>query len=168
MAFRSRMLIFFQKLQALLQKVDNDEYDGDNDGDDDVDDDDVDDDDVDDGFWKQNTNLLPKAMIFASNSHDFLHLKSMTLPHGVRTILNLKLAYRSKMMRMRKKMKKIMKMIMMLMMKVLMKMMIKIMMKSVMKIMMKMMMMKMMVMKIVMKMLMMAFGNRIQFCFQKP
>ena len=165
MAFRRRILICFQKTQALLQKVDNDEYDGDNDGDDDVDDDDVDDDDVDDGFWKQNTNLLPKAMIFASNSHDFLHLKSMTLPHGVRTILNLKLAYRSKMMRMRKKMKKIMKMIMMLMMKVLMKMMIKMMMKMIMKIMMKMMMMKMMVMKIVMKVLMMAFGNRIQFCF---
>ena len=87
MAFRSRMLLCFQKPQALLQEEDNDEDDGDKDGDDD---DDVDDDDVDDGFWKQNTNLLPKAMTFASKSHDFLHLKSMTLHHGVRTSLNLK------------------------------------------------------------------------------
>ena len=87
MAFRSRILICFQKPQVLLQKTDNDEDDGDNDSDDD---DDVDDDDVDDGFWKQNTNLLPNAKTFGSRSHDFLHLKNLTLPHRVLTSLNLK------------------------------------------------------------------------------
>ena len=87
MVFRSRILICFQKPQVLLKKTDNDEDDGDNDSDDD---DDVDDDDIDDGFWKQNTNLLPNAKTFASRSHDFLHLKYMTLPHRVRTSLNLK------------------------------------------------------------------------------
>ena len=34
-------------------------------------DDDEDDEDVDDGFWKQNTNLLPKTMTSAVKSHDF-------------------------------------------------------------------------------------------------
>ena len=42
MAFRSRILICFQKPQVLLKKTDNDEDGGDNDSDDD---DDVDDDD---------------------------------------------------------------------------------------------------------------------------
>ena len=87
MVFRSRILICFQKPQDLLQKSDVNE---DDDEDDEDDDDEEDDEDVDDGFWKQNTNLLPNAKTFASRSHDFLHLKYMTLPHRVRTSLNLK------------------------------------------------------------------------------
>ena len=87
MVFRSRILICFQKPPELLQKSDANE---DDDEDDEDDDDEEDDEDVDDGFWKQNTNLLPNAKTFASRSHDFLHLKYMTLPHRVRTSLNLK------------------------------------------------------------------------------
>ena len=70
MAFRSRILICFQKPQDLLQNSDDNE-------DDDVDDDEEEDDDedVDDGFWKQNTNLLPKTMTSASKSHDFFFSK---------------------------------------------------------------------------------------------
>ena len=66
MAFRSRILICFQKPQDLLQNSDDNE-------DDDVDDDEEEDDDedVDDGFWKQNTSLLPKTMTSASKSHNF-------------------------------------------------------------------------------------------------
>ena len=82
MVFRSRILICFQKPKDLLQKSDANE--------DDDEDDEEDDEDVDDGFWKQNTNLLPNAKTFDSRSHDFLHLKYMTLPHRVRTSLNLK------------------------------------------------------------------------------
>ena len=37
--------------------------DGDDDEDDEDDDDEEDDEDVDDGFWKQNTNLLPNAIL---------------------------------------------------------------------------------------------------------
>ena len=87
MVFRSRILICFQKPQDLLQKSDVNE---DDEEDDEDDDDEEDDEDVDDGFWKQNTNLLPNAKTFAPRSHDFLHLKYMTLPHRVRTSLNLK------------------------------------------------------------------------------
>ena len=87
MVFRSRILICFQKPQDLLQKSDANE---DDDEDDEDDDDEEDDEDVDVGFWKQNTNLLPNAKTFAPRSHDFLHLKYMTLPHRVRTSLNLK------------------------------------------------------------------------------
>ena len=59
MVFRSRILICFQKPQDLLQKSDVNE------------DDEEDDEEVDDGFWKQNTNLLPKTMTSAVKSHDF-------------------------------------------------------------------------------------------------
>ena len=65
MVFRSRILICFQKPQDLLQKSDANEDDDEDDDDDEVDE------DVDDGFWKQNTNLLPKTMTSAVKSHDF-------------------------------------------------------------------------------------------------
>ena len=65
MVFRSRILICFQKPQDLLQKSDANEDDDEDDDDDEVDE------DVDDGFWKQNTNLLPKTMTSALKSHDF-------------------------------------------------------------------------------------------------
>ena len=68
MVFRSRILICFQKPQDLLQKSDANE---DDEEDDEDDDDEEDDEDVDDGFWKQNTNLLPKTMTSAVKSHDF-------------------------------------------------------------------------------------------------
>ena len=68
MVFRSRILICFQKPQDLLQKSDVNE---DDEEDDEDDDDEEDDEDVDDGFWKQNTNLLPKTMTSAVKSHDF-------------------------------------------------------------------------------------------------
>ena len=68
MVFRSRILICFQKPKDLLQKSDANE---DDDEDDEDDDDEEDDEDVDDGFWKQNTNLLPKTMTSAVKSHDF-------------------------------------------------------------------------------------------------
>ena len=77
MVFRSRILICFQKPQDLLQKSDaneddeEDDEDDDDDEDDEDDDDEEDDEDVDDGFWKQNTNLLPKTMTSAVKSHDF-------------------------------------------------------------------------------------------------
>ena len=58
MVFRSRILICFQKPQDLFQKSEANE-------------DDDDDEVVDDGFWKQNTNLLPKTMTSAVKSHDF-------------------------------------------------------------------------------------------------
>ena len=60
MVFRSRILICFQKPQDLLQKSDVNEDDEEEDEDDD---DEEDDEDVDDGFWKQNTNLLPNAIL---------------------------------------------------------------------------------------------------------
>ena len=59
MVFRSRIHICFKKPQDLLKKSDDNE------------DDDEDDEDVDDGFWKQNTNLLPKTMTSAVKTHDF-------------------------------------------------------------------------------------------------
>ena len=65
MVFRSRILICFQKPQDLLQKSNANEDDDEDDDDDEVDE------DVDDGFWKQNTNLLPKTMTSAVKSHDF-------------------------------------------------------------------------------------------------
>ena len=65
MVFRSRILICFQKPQDLLQKSDANEDDDEDDDDDEVDE------DVDDGFWKQNTNLLPKTMTSGVKSHDF-------------------------------------------------------------------------------------------------
>ena len=65
MVFRSRILICFQKPQDLLQKSDVNEDDEEEEEEDDDDEDDV---DVDDGFWKQNTNLLPKTTRSSSTS----------------------------------------------------------------------------------------------------
>ena len=54
-------MVFVWKQNTILLDEDYDDDDGHDD----------DDDDVDDGFWKQNTNLLPKTMTSAVKSNDF-------------------------------------------------------------------------------------------------